>query len=301
MPSPVAGASLDHVAVAVEQWSDAWPRYAVELGGTWSSGGLNVGFGPAQLRYANGGRVEILQPFRPQDNPFLHRFLDRHGPGPHHLTFKVPDLAAALDVAGDAGFTPVGVDLSSPDWMEAFLHPRQATGIVVQLAQAAYAWESPPPEGFPAARREPAASLLRVTHAVADLSAGLALFEGLLGGRRVALGEGPDRTWVFADLEWQGPPALRLVAPQPGADTGSGTESPLATWLGARPGRLHHLTFALPSFEHTSVRSGSLGGEARPGHDVPGVLGADGPVLVAEPQDNLGTRLVLQVAGPFRH
>ncbi len=243
MPSTVAGASLDHVAVAVEQWSDAWPRYAVELGGTWSSGGLNVGFGPAQLRYANGGRVEILQPFRPQDNPFLRRFLDRHGPGPHHLTFKVPDLAAALDVAGDADFTPVGVDLGSPDWMEAFLHPRQATGIVVQLAQATYAWESPPPEGFPTARREPAASLLRVTHAVADLDAGLALFEGLLGGRRAARGRGARR-----ELGVRRPRVAKSSrpatggAPTPAADTGS----PLATWLGAMSGRLHHLTFALP-------------------------------------------------------
>ncbi len=92
-------AALDHVAVAVERWADAWPRYAVELGGAWSSGGFNVGFGPAQLRFANGARVEILQPWEPEENPFLRRFLDRHGPSPHHLTFKVPDLASAIDQA----------------------------------------------------------------------------------------------------------------------------------------------------------------------------------------------------------
>ena len=114
MTATITGAVLDHVAVAVERWPDAWPTYAVELGGRWSSGGLNVGFGPAQLRYANGGRVEILQPWKAEDNPFLRRFLDRHGPGPHHLTFKVPDLVGALDLARDAGFAPVAVLMPDP-------------------------------------------------------------------------------------------------------------------------------------------------------------------------------------------
>ena len=271
-------------------------------------GGLNVGFGPAQLRYADGGRVEILQPWQPQDNPFLRRFLDRHGPGPHHLTFKVPDLASAIDHARHAGFVPVGVDLSGPDWKEAFLHPRQATGIVVQLAQASYAWESPPPEGFPTARRDPPASLLRVTHAVADLDTGLALFEELLGGRRVARGVSPDRTWGFADLEWSGPPALRLVAPPSVPDGATAVDSPLETWLGQLPGRLHHLAFAMapqgldaertgPTPTGQPTRTGQQGVEGRT--DVPGLLPADGPTWVIEPPDNLGTRLALIRRGPW--
>jgi hypothetical protein len=284
---PIAAVTLDHVALAVEHWSDAWPRYAVELGGAWSSGGLNVGFGPAQLRFANGGRVEILQPFRPEDNPFLRRFLDRHGPSPHHLTFKVPDLASALDQARDAGFTPVGVDLTNADWREAFLHPRQATGIVVQLAEAAHRWESPAPEGFPTARRIPPASLVRVTHAVADLDTGLALFEGLLSGRRRGRGRAPDGSWEFVDLEWPGPPALRLIAPAPDAgDRVDRGDTALGAWLGRLSGRLHHVVFAL-SPDGPRVPGGA------PRTDVPGVLGAETPAQVIEPGDNLGTRLVL--------
>jgi catechol 2,3-dioxygenase-like lactoylglutathione lyase family enzyme len=297
----IAGAMLDHVAVAIERWSDAWPRYAIELGGAWSSGGLNVGFAPAQLRYANGARVEILQPWQAEDNPFLRRFLDRHGPGPHHLTFKVPDLAMALDHAHDAGFTPVGVDLAHPDWKEAFLHPRQATGIVVQMAQATYAWESAPPEGFPTTRRVPPAALVRVTHAVADLDAGLALFEELLGGRLLVRGTAPDRSWEFADLAWPGPPAMRLVAPAPSEPPSAPPSEPssepssaghadghaegaLGSWLGGLSGRLHHLAFALAD---DGVD------EAVAATDVLGLLPAEGPARVIEPRDNYGTRLVL--------
>jgi methylmalonyl-CoA/ethylmalonyl-CoA epimerase len=277
----VTGAVLDHVAVAVERWSDAWPRYATELGGAWTSGGMNVGFAPAQLRYANGGRVEVLQPWDPADNPFLRRFLDRHGPGPHHLTFKVPDLSAALDAAKQAGFAPVGVDLDNAEWKEAFLHPRQATGIVVQMAQASHDWESPPPEGFPSPNAAPA-SFVRATHAVARLDTALALFETLLGGTVRSRGVAPDTTWEFAELTWASPPRLRLVAP-----TAAGGASTLQEWLGDLPGRLHHLVFAAPDAEAPGRSPGGAG------LDVDGVLPEDGATTVIEPGDNLGTRLVV--------
>src|SRR5207249_7074352 len=146
----IAGATLDHVALAVERWADAWPRYAVDLGGEWASGGQGPGFAPSQLRFANGAKLELIAPHRVEDNDFLRRYLDRHGPGPHHLTYKVADLAGALDAVRDAGFHPVGVDVSDRTWKEAFLHPAEACGVVVQLAQPSGAgWKTPPPHGLP--------------------------------------------------------------------------------------------------------------------------------------------------------
>jgi len=300
MTATIEGAALDHVAVAVERWPDAWPRYATELGGRWVSGGLNVGFGPAQLRFANGARVEVLQPWQPEDNPFLRRFLDRHGPGPHHLTFKVPDIEGALDLARQAGFAPVGVDLTHPEWLEAFLHPRQATGIVVQLAQAAHGWESPAPEGFPDPTGMAPASFLRVSHAVADLGVALELFERLLGGRVVRRGTAPDGTWECADVVWAAPPVLRLVAPAspagragvPQAAQRAAVAPAVATWIGDLPGRLHHLAFATEGVLHTDNDDRSWRVSGAPG-SLPGVLLDDDAWHVIEPEDNLGTRLVL--------
>ncbi|HUO47911.1 MAG TPA: VOC family protein [Acidimicrobiales bacterium] len=293
----VGPAMLDHVAVAVEQWADAWPRYAVDLGGAWSSGGLNVGFGPAQLRFANGARLEVLQPWKPEANPFLRRFLDTNGPGPHHLTFKVTDLDRALDAAAAGGFDPVGVDRSDPTWQEAFLHPRQATGIVVQLAQAAGEWVSPPPEGFPTDRRYPPASLEHVTHAVADLGPALALFRDLLGG--TVRGQGTDGTASrrFVDLGWSGPLALRLVGPADGngersGDGGGRRAGALAAHLAGRPGRVHHLRLAVPE-PWTVPGTVPCDGDG----DVAGASSAlgvgDEPAWLVEPADNLGARLVL--------
>lgn len=219
---------LDHVAVAVERAADAWSRYVGDLGGEWLGGGATPGFASAQVTYANGMKLEVLEPYAVEENDFLRRFLDTSGPGPHHLTYKVPDLDAALEEARAARYDPVGIDLSDPQWQEAFLHPKQAHGVVVQLAHAAdrsEEWRSPAPPGLPTAGRRPA-SLDHVTHTVADLDGALALFAGLLGGTTTDEGDG----WI--ELAWPGPGRLRLV----GAS---------ADHLRGRVGRIQHLAYGV--------------------------------------------------------
>jgi hypothetical protein len=234
-PTTIESVDLDHVAVAVEQWADAWPRFVSTLGGRWMSGGRGPGFAPCQLGFANAMRVEVLEPHQVERNDFLRRFLDRSGPGPHHMTFKVKDLASALVTAEGGGYRPINVDMRDPLWKEAFLHPKESCGVVVQLAQSIEGyWETPPPEGFP--ERGPAmASLVRVVHAVADLDAGLRLFAGLLGGKES--GRGADESIRWVDLAWPGPGRVRLVTP-------SAPGGPVAEWIDDRPGRVHHIAFS---------------------------------------------------------
>ena len=266
----ITGIDLDHVAVAVEAWEDAWPRYRRDLGGEWVSGGAGPGFAPAQVRFANGMKVEVLRPNAVEVNDFLRRFLDRSGPGPHHLTFKVADISAALAEAEAAGVPAVGVDLRDPQWKEAFLHPKAAHGIVVQLAQSSgEGWRTPPPAGFPPSTAGPA-TLEHVSHLVRSLDGARRLFAGLLGGEEVDRGEDEAARWV--ELRWPGPGRLRLVEPaSPGG--------PLRDWLGDLPGRVHHLAFA--SEDPAAVPG------ARPL--------ADGRYEVP-PEENRGVRLVLRPA-----
>lgn len=231
----ISGIDLDHVAIATEDRKAVWPRYAGDLGGQWVSGGENAGFAAAQVRYANGMKVEVLEPWGVEDNDFLRRFLDRNGPGPHHLTFKVKDIVAALAACEEAGYRPVAVDLTYDEWKEAFLHPKDAPGIVVQLAQSAEEWSSEPPPGFPQPEHG-TATLLRVVHAVADLDSALALFTGLLAGAEREAGEDADGRWV--ELGWPGPGRVRLLRPAPGTAA--------ADRMGDRAGRVDHVAFACP-------------------------------------------------------
>ena len=285
----ITGVALDHVAHAVPHWQDVWRRYAADFGAEWSSGGPGPGFAPAQLQFANGARVEVLMPNDPLVNDFLERFLARHGPGPHHITFKVPHLPTAIDQARRSGFEPIGIDLSDPEWMEAFLHPAQATGVVVQLAEAPYAWSSPPPADYPTERRQrndgsgpvPPSRLTRVVHAVADLSRASALFVDLLGANPVDRGTRPDHHWL--DLDWGSPLSLRLISPIETAP-----DTALTAWLRGRPGRVHHLELA--SAEPESLVGARVGDAERLGLDSDRL---DGTYWVIPPDANAGLGLVV--------
>jgi catechol 2,3-dioxygenase-like lactoylglutathione lyase family enzyme len=268
----IADIDLDHVAVAAERQADAWARYAGELAGEWLGGGGTPGFWSAQVRYANGMKVEVLEPYLAEQNDFLRRFLDRSGPGPHHLTFKVKDIRTALGQAEEAGYRPVGVDLSNEMWMEAFLHPKDAPGVVVQLAQSGFDgegdWGSDRPDDLPAPLADRPAQLDRVVHAVRQLDEGLRLFADLLAGQEQGRGDDEGGRWV--DLAWPGPGRVRLLEP-------SDVSSPVAEWIGDRAGRVHHLEF-------TADDPAALTG-GRP-------LG-DGSVEVP-PEANLGVRLIVR-------
>jgi Glyoxalase-like domain len=286
-PETLVGVALDHVAHAVHRWQDAWGRYAIDFGAEWSSGGTSLGFAPGQVRFANGARIELLMPHDTTANDFLERFLRSSGPGPHHLTFKVPDIAAAIEQARRSGLEPIGVDLRDPGWMEAFIHPKQATGVVVQLAQAAAPWLSSPPADYPTDRRQhpdgsasAPASLLRVTHLVTDMSVATSLFVDLLGGQTVGEGRSPGLAWI--DLSWGGSLGLRLVATD-----GRTGEPGLLEWLHGRPGRIHHL--------HLRAEEPDTLPDARPvGRDeLAAVVEPESRSWVVEPQANAGLRLVI--------
>jgi methylmalonyl-CoA/ethylmalonyl-CoA epimerase len=155
---------FDHVAVAVPRAATAAAFLAGRLGAQPDSSGPGFGFRWWQWLFRGGGRLEILEPNGPEDG-FLHRFLaQRGGPAVHHVTFKVPVLADAVARARDHGYDVVGESDLDPSWKEAFLHPKTAQGVVVQLAEThpELEPESVPRydfEGVPAVTAEPASFL----------------------------------------------------------------------------------------------------------------------------------------------
>lgn len=224
-------AVLDHVAIGTRTLTDGWQLFGGLLGGTWVYGGDSPGYWWGQLRFASGPKIELLTPTSGPDGAFLERFLASRGPGPHHLTFLVGDIGQTLSAVRAMGIDPVGVNLSNPAWKEAFLHPRDAHGIVVQLAEQSGTPRLAPPAELP--EPGPASAFALVEHHVTDFSGATRLFSELLDGELVTPADSTSAS--VADLTWQNGIRLRLVGP---AASAAGPTSP--------PTATTHLRFTRP-------------------------------------------------------
>jgi methylmalonyl-CoA/ethylmalonyl-CoA epimerase len=212
--------TLDHIAVGTPTLSGGWELFGGILGGTWAHGGDSPGFWWGQLEFAAGPKIELLTPTGGPHAAFLERFLAARGAGPHHFNFLVTNIESALARIKASGIEPVGVNTTNPEWKEAFLHPRTAHGIVIQIAQQAGSPTSVPPRELPALG--PPSRLDLIEHRVSDLDGAVRLFRDVLDGRLEAADSDA------AELTWPGGKRIRLVR-EDGLPLG---------------GALHHIRFA---------------------------------------------------------
>jgi methylmalonyl-CoA/ethylmalonyl-CoA epimerase len=211
---------LDHLAIGTPALADGWDLFGGVLGGRWAYGGDSPGYWWGQLTFAAGPKIELLTPAAGTGGAFLERFLAARGAGPHHFNFLVADIQDALARIRAAALEPIGVNLANPNWREAFLHPRSAHGIVIQVAQQRGTPASSPPRELP--EPGPAARFDLIEHHVADLDGALRLFRDVLDGHVEAADPGS------AELTWPGGKRIRLVR-EDGLPLG---------------GALHHVRFA---------------------------------------------------------
>ena len=133
---------LDHVALAVPDLDTADRRWRDQMGGRllgWNQ--PDVDYRAHQLRYREGGKLELIAPTPTGDGGFIARFLNRFGQRIHHVTVKVPDLHRALETITGAGLDVVDVDDSDPRFTEAFLRPSQVGGVIIQVVSTPHSDE----------------------------------------------------------------------------------------------------------------------------------------------------------------
>jgi methylmalonyl-CoA/ethylmalonyl-CoA epimerase len=127
---------FDHFSIAVRDISSTTNLVSL-MGGSPHSSGLNSGgdFHWAQFSL-EGGKLELIAAVDQHDEThFINVFIAARGEGLHHLTFKVSELRKAVDHASALGFAVVGYDDTDSGWKEAFIHPRSAHGVLIQLAE----------------------------------------------------------------------------------------------------------------------------------------------------------------------
>lgn len=228
---------FDHLAVGVRSWGEGFRRFVGELGGRWSHGGDAGEFAPCQLQYPHGINLELIAPGSAADG-FMHRFIERSGPGAHHITFKVSSLDGVLDEVSALGIGVLGGRPRHSFWQEAFLHPKQCgIGTLLQLVQSddealARVTRTPPPDSFPEGPRppaEPERGALWVGLTVESLERARELFSGVLRGAVAEHGHG----WLR--ITW-GPGRDLLVR------SGDAAPGHASLWSGREPG-VGHVVF----------------------------------------------------------
>jgi methylmalonyl-CoA/ethylmalonyl-CoA epimerase len=130
--------AIDHVGVAVPSIDVALALYRDTLGmplvhrETVTEQGVD-----AALLNVGDGHIELLEPLGP--DTAVGKFLDRRGPGLHHVAYRVVSVQDTLDACADAGLrlidkTPrTGIRGSRV----AFLHPSSTGGVLTEIVQPA--------------------------------------------------------------------------------------------------------------------------------------------------------------------
>lgn len=128
---------LDHIGVAVKGLAQAYPFWKL-LGWTEDprpetveEQKVKVGMLPLK----NAANVELLEPTG-EDSP-VSKFIEKRGPGIHHICFRVKGIDGLLKKLKDAGVklineTPVK---GAHGCRVAFVHPSSTGGILIELSE----------------------------------------------------------------------------------------------------------------------------------------------------------------------
>lgn len=126
--------AIDHLGIAVKALDSAVAFYealglAVEQRESVASEKVNAAMLPA-----GDSRIELLEPTAP-DSP-IAKFLEKRGPGLHHVALRVPDLNAAVDRLKASGARLLNEPRAGAGGhIYVFVHPASAGGVLLELIQ----------------------------------------------------------------------------------------------------------------------------------------------------------------------
>jgi methylmalonyl-CoA/ethylmalonyl-CoA epimerase len=129
---------IDHIGVATEDLDGAIALYEGTLGmpvahrETVESQGVE-----AVLLDVGEGHVELLRPLGP-DTP-IGKYLEKRGPGLHHVAYAVEDIEGVLGKLKEAGIELIDSEprVGIRDSRVAFVHPKSTGGVLTEIVEPA--------------------------------------------------------------------------------------------------------------------------------------------------------------------
>lgn len=127
---------VDHIGIATRQidealalWRDA---LGLEIGSTEevTEQGVRVAMLPI-----GESHIELLEPL--SENSPVGKFLEKRGPGIHHVAVSVADICAALAKLKENGARLIDETprMGARGCLVAFVHPSSANGVLLELVQ----------------------------------------------------------------------------------------------------------------------------------------------------------------------
>ena len=124
---------IDHIAIAVNDVEESAKVYQKALGidaiefETVESEGVKVAIIPME-----NGRIELMQPTK-DDSP-IKKFLDKKGPGLHHMALETDDIDGEVERMEGCGVQFLGkVRPGSAGTKVTFIHPKSLEGVLAEL------------------------------------------------------------------------------------------------------------------------------------------------------------------------
>ena len=127
---------IEHIGIAVKNIKEASPFWDHVLQISHSTTQDVDEQGVITDIYDTGqGKLELLQAKYP-DSP-VARFLDRRGPGIHHICLQVEDIDEAVQDLKSKGIQLIGngTSVGAEGYKVVFIHPRSSGGVLVELAE----------------------------------------------------------------------------------------------------------------------------------------------------------------------
>ena len=126
---------IRHIGIAVDSIEERLP--------IWESFGLKLdytekvdseGVTTAHLK-VGGYEIELLEPMG-EDTP-VGKFINKKGPGIHHLALEVDNIEETLTKAKKNGLEPIGEAPRSgaDNTLVAFFHPKDTGGVLLEIVQ----------------------------------------------------------------------------------------------------------------------------------------------------------------------
>ncbi len=124
---------IDHIAIAVNDVEVSAKVYQKALGidaiefETVESEGVKVA-----ILHMENGRIELIQPTK--DDSSIKKFLDKKGPGLHHIALETNNIEGEVERMEGCGVQFLGnIRPGSAGTKVTFIHPKSLDGVLAEL------------------------------------------------------------------------------------------------------------------------------------------------------------------------